>query len=77
MSKVAMMEDRMLMERDEAQIYGTQAKGIFMVKNPSKQEDIFYIIWPIENPNQVNARRKEVGLSSTIEEYAKQLGIEY
>ena len=76
-SKVAMMEDRMLMYRGESQIFGTQSKGIFKVKNPIKQEDIFYIIWPIENPEQVNVRRKEVGFNSTVEEYAKQLGIEY
>jgi|SRR5690554_2288722 len=77
MSKVAMMEDRMLMQRGEAQIYGTQVKGIFKVKNPSKPKDIFYIIWPIKYPEKVNELRKMVGFDSTIEEYAKKLGIEY
>src|SRR5690554_4967084 len=77
MSKVAMMEDRMLMYKGETQIYGTQAKGIFKVKNPSKQEDIFYIIWPVRNPEKVNELRKTMGLQSTIEEYAQNLGIEY
>lgn len=77
MSKVAMMEDRMLMYRGEPQIYGTQAKAIFKVKNPTKQEDVFYIIWPIENPSDVNTRRNQVGIGSTIKAYAQQLGIEY
>ena len=77
MTKVAMMEDRMLMHRGEPQVYGTQAKAIFKVKNPSRQEDVYYIVWPIQNPESVNDRRKTIGFQSTIEDYAKKLGIEY
>jgi len=77
MTKVAMMEDRMLMYRGEAQIYGTQGKGIFKVKNPTKQDDVLYIIWPIKDPENVDELRKAVGFNSTVEEYAKRLGIEY
>lgn len=77
MTKVAMMQDRMLMYRGEPQIYGTQGKGIFKVKNPQKQDDIFFIIWPIKNPKEVNERRKRIGFHSTVEEYAEQLGIKY
>jgi len=77
MTKVAMMEDRMLMYRGEAQIYGTQGKGIFKVKNPTKQDDVLYIIWPIKDPENVDKLRKVVGFNSTVEEYAKRLGIEY
>jgi hypothetical protein len=77
LTKVAMMEDRMLTYRGEAQIYGTQGKGIFKVKNPTKQEDFYYVIWPIKNPDKVNELRKAVGFNSTIEDYAKQLGIVY
>ncbi len=59
----AMMEDRYLMTEGKPQIYGTQgmtyddARGSF--------------IWPIENPETVNQRRKEVGFEETIEDYAK------
>lgn len=58
-----MMEDRYLMTDGKPQIYGTQgmtfddARGSF--------------IWPIENPEKVNERRKEAGFDETIEEYAK------
>ncbi|WP_313113748.1 BT_3928 family protein [Aequorivita sediminis] len=59
----AMMEDRYLMLEGKPQVYGTQgmsyddARGSF--------------IWPIENPETVNERRKEAGFTETIEEYAK------
>lgn len=61
---VAELEDRYLMGQGKEQIYGTQAQltaanGIF--------------IWPIENADQVNTRRKEAGFKRTIEEYAKDL----
>ncbi len=61
----AMMEDRYLMTEGKPQIYGTQgmsyddARGSF--------------IWPIENPETVNERRKEAGFEETIEAYAKVL----
>ena len=59
----AIMEDRYLMMEGKPQIYGTQgmsyddARGSF--------------IWPIENPETVNERRKEAGFEETVEEYAK------
>lgn len=77
MSKVAMMEDRMLMYRGEPQIYGTQGKGIHSINDSSKQKDFFYIIWPIKNPENVNDLRKNVGFELTVEENAKRMGIEY
>lgn len=76
-SKVAMMEDRMLMYRGEPQIYGTQGKGIHSVNDSTKQNDFFYIIWPIKNPKNVNELRKVVGFNSTVEENAERMGIEY
>lgn len=77
MTKVAMMEDRMLMYRGQSQIYGTQAKGIHSVNDSTKENDFFYIIWPIESPKNVNSLRKFVGFNSTVEENAKRMGIEY
>ncbi len=62
-ASAAMMEDRYLMMEGRPQVYGTQgmsyddARGSF--------------IWPIENPETINERRKEAGFDETIEEYAK------
>ena len=62
-TSAAMMEDRYLMMEGKPQVYGTQgmsyddARGSF--------------IWPIENPEAVNQRRKEAGFTETVEEYAK------
>ncbi len=62
-TSAAMMEDRYLMMEGKPQIYGTQgmsyddARGSF--------------IWPTENPETLNQRRKEAGFEETIEEYAK------
>lgn len=62
--QVAMMEDRFLMGQNKPQVYGTQGTSRVGLGN---------IIWPIEDPENVNARRMEAGYSSTVEEYAKQL----
>ncbi|MCF6307518.1 MAG: DoxX family protein [Flavobacteriaceae bacterium] len=67
-TNAAMMEDRMLMQSGEAQIYGTQGRTInYNTENPIQ------IIWPINDPENVNQRRNDVGYNSTIEEYAKRL----
>lgn len=64
MNLVAMMEDRFLMNQGKAQIYGTQGR----VENDGEE-----FIWPIENPESVNDRRKKAGFDESIEEYAKKL----
>ncbi|HLW33983.1 MAG TPA: BT_3928 family protein [Aequorivita sp.] len=64
MNLVAMMEDRYLMHENKPQIYGTQGR----VENNGER-----FIWPIENPENVNERRKKAGFDETIEEYAKRL----
>lgn len=64
-TSAAMMEDRYLMMEGKPQIYGTQgmsyddARGSF--------------IWPTENAETLNQRRKEAGFEETIEEYSKVL----
>lgn len=63
MTLVAMMEDRYLMEEGKPQVYGTQGR----------MDDDKQFIWPIEDAEHVNKRRKEVGFTTTIEEYSKQL----
>lgn len=65
----AMMEDRLLMWNGKKQIYGTQASDF--------REDKTMAIWPIDDPKHVNQRRKEVGFTTTIEEYAKRLNAIY
>lgn len=61
---VAMMEDRYLMGEGKPQVYGTQ--GMTYNDTPS-------FIWPIEDHENVNVRRKEAGFDSTIEAYSKDL----
>lgn len=70
MRLVAMMEDRYLSQQDLPQVYGTQGvnygSGDFM--------------WPVKNPEEVNAIRAQAGFTQTIEEYAQALfgeGFEY
>jgi len=61
----AMMLDRHLMHQSKPQIYGTQG----FVGPPDQDSNI----WPVENPDAVNEKRKKAGFSDTIEEYAKRL----
>ena len=65
---VALMEDRMLMDRGEKQKYGSQVH-----KAAGESE---WKLWPIEDPANVNVRRAEVGLDR-IEDYLKQFDIDY
>ncbi|PKP47179.1 MAG: hypothetical protein CVT92_17140 [Bacteroidetes bacterium HGW-Bacteroidetes-1] len=62
---LAFLEDRIAMRNGENQIYGTQSKY-----NKTTEK---YHIYPIQNPENVNERRKRIGLE-TIEEYAKENG---
>lgn len=64
MRLVAMMEDRYLMNENKSQIYGTQGR---VEGNGDK------FIWPIEDPDNVNERRKNAGFDTSVEEYAKDL----
>src|SRR5690606_7106787 len=64
-TSAAMMEDRYLMMEGKPQIYGTQGM--------SYEDERGSFIWPIENPETVNQRRKEAGFEETIEDYAKVL----
>jgi uncharacterized membrane protein YphA (DoxX/SURF4 family)/peroxiredoxin len=61
---VAMMEDRHLMENGKMQVYGTQ--GMTYNNTP-------HMIWPIEDPENVNKRREEAGFTQSIEAYGKDL----
>lgn len=66
---VAALEDRYLMQQGKEQIYGTQAQ--LTAANG-------YFIWPIQDAEHVNERRKKAGFERTIEAYAKDLiGADY
>lgn len=69
----AMTLDRVLMYDNQPQIYGSQAKMV-KIKNTDKTE---FIIFPIQNPKEVNKLRKKAGFDTTIKKYAKQLSIKY
>ncbi len=66
-AQLALLEDRILVEKGKQQMYGTQARvdslGI-------------YKIWPIQDELNVNKRRFSVGLGP-LQWYAKQIGISY
>ncbi|MEM6767459.1 MAG: DUF6624 domain-containing protein [Bacteroidota bacterium] len=65
----AMMEDRIRMYQGKKQIYGSQASSRPSVGGEGKES----FIWPIEEVEGVNERRREVGFPSTVEEYALRL----
>jgi len=77
MTLVAMMEDRMLMNKGLEQIYGSQGSGNLITNKETGKEEWVQFIWPIKEPKKVNELRKTIGFSTTIEEYSKILGIEY
>ncbi len=65
---VAMMEDRMLMGEGKKQIYGTGLRTDDVTKELK--------LWPIENEEEVDARRAAVGLPP-MAEYLKMMGLIY
>ena len=71
-TQACLMEDRLLMWNGKKQIYGTQASSNVRSDDMGK-----VVIWPIENPEEVNELRKAIGFSSTVEEYAERLGAIY
>lgn len=64
MTVLATMQDRILMHENKPQLYGTQA---YLRGNGEG------FIWPVENPEEVNERRKEMGFETTVEEYGKEI----
>lgn len=65
--------DRMLVSQGKEQRYGSQIVERVMVKTGKRMK----FIWPLEDPEKVNKRRKAAGLNDTIEEYARLHGFEY
>ena len=74
---VGMMLDRKLTNEQKPQVYGTQlAFRIVTNQKTGKQENFTYVL-PIDDPQNVNKRRKEAGFETTVEENARRFGIEY
>ncbi len=73
MRLVGMMQDRMLMDQNKEQIYGTQVAG----RKLGDSDEWFYFVWPIKDAKNVNQRRKEVGFDTSVEENAKRLDVNY
>ncbi|WP_248906877.1 DUF6624 domain-containing protein [Flavobacterium sp. K5-23] len=71
-TSLAMMEDRNLMYKGIEQIYGTQIKG-----QANKKGEWIYFLWPIKNVDSINSWRKEAGFKQTIEEYVKDMDVEF
>ena len=71
------MLDRVLMNENKEQIYGTQGYGINIVNNLGEEKTTMFI-WPIKDFKAVNRLRKEAGFEQTIEVYCKDLlGVDF
>lgn len=73
----AMMLDRKLTNEGRPQIYGTQLIERMITNQKTGEKESFTYVLPIEDAKNVNKRRKEAGFETTVEENAKQFGIEY
>jgi hypothetical protein len=68
----AMMLDRELKQQGKEQIYGSQLQ---MQKMKSGKVEMF--VWPIQDPETVNERRKKAGFDLTVEQNAKRFNTVY
>jgi len=74
---VAMMEDRLLVQERKEQVYGTQLWGNPVKDSATGITKPEYYFDPILDPENVNKRRIKAGFTTTIEQYAKEMGIPY
>lgn len=65
---LALLEDRIAMRQGKKQIYGSQ-----IMRDPNSGK---YYLYPVEKPEQLDERRKSVGLG-TISEYVKNWGLQW
>ncbi len=73
----AMMLDRMLIEKDEEQVYGTQVWMNMIINPKTNKKERFEYVFPIKDAKNVNKRRKKAGFDLTVEENALRLGVVY
>ena len=62
------MEDRMMRDFGKQQLYGSQ-----LIK---KDTSDIWTLYPVRQPQQLNERRKEMGMKP-IEEYLESLQVDY
>jgi hypothetical protein len=65
------MYDRFLKEKGKKQLYGTQLECL-----PNSETKFDCKIYPVKRIHSVNKRRKKAGFKLTMEENAKQLGVD-
>ncbi|MFV0145518.1 hypothetical protein OBJ68_08795 [Empedobacter falsenii] len=66
--------DRILMDENKPQIYGSQVKKVVLKGNNEEK----LIFWPIENPKNINKIRRKAGFYEwKIKKYAKNFNIKY
>lgn len=70
---VALLVDRLSAARSHTQIYGTQ---VFQIKDKNTGKLSKYTYFPIVNEDEVDIRRKEIGLIP-LKDYLKLFGIDY
>lgn len=68
LTRAAMMEDRFLLHQGKKQIYGTQGFTL-----NARSPNPINIIWPIQDLESVDKKRKEAGFDMTVEENGKHL----
>jgi len=73
----AKMQDRFLTQQGKEQIYGTQGQMKQITNKETGKKEFFNYVSPIENPTRVNDRRRKAGFTTTVEENAKEMGMEY
>ncbi|WP_207532956.1 DUF6624 domain-containing protein [Desertivirga arenae] len=76
-TKYATMLDRLLMEEEKEQLYGTQVYGMRYTNPQTEKEEWKMFVWPIKNPEVVNDKRKQAGFEQTVEENARKFNLEY
>lgn len=67
-SRMALMEDRLLMGEGEPQVYGSQLRG----SGPNGE----FELWKLKDPEYVDQRRAEVGLGP-LSDYVSRWGVEF
>jgi len=71
------MQDRMLTEAQQEQIYGTQVWGNLKKDSVTGITKLQFCFSPIREAKNVNRRRQLAGFTTTIEEYAAEMSIPY
>jgi len=66
---LALLEDRVLVLQGKRQMYGSQI-GVDTTTNP-----VSYYIKPLQDPDNVDKRRAEMGMRQTLAEYVSKWGI--